>query len=61
MHFFRHRTPDQMLVTAAPWSSPWLPEGYGQDFWKAALDATTAGAARLDRSRPVVVYCWDGL
>jgi hypothetical protein len=34
--FFRHRTPDQMLVTAAPWSSPWLPEGYGQDFWKAA-------------------------
>jgi rhodanese-related sulfurtransferase len=24
------------------------------------LDATTA-AARLDRSRPVVVYCWDGL
>jgi hypothetical protein len=27
---------DQMLVTAAPWSSPWLPEGYGQDFWKAA-------------------------
>jgi rhodanese-related sulfurtransferase len=25
------------------------------------LDATTTGAARLDRSRPVVVYCWDGL
>jgi rhodanese-related sulfurtransferase len=24
------------------------------------LDASTA-AARLDRSRPVVVYCWDGL
>jgi rhodanese-related sulfurtransferase len=24
------------------------------------LDVTTA-AARLDRSRPVVVYCWDGL
>jgi hypothetical protein len=34
--FFRHRTPDQMLVTAAPWSSPWLPEGYRQDYWKAA-------------------------
>jgi hypothetical protein len=34
--FFPHRTPDQMLVTAAPWNSPWLPEGYGQDFWKAA-------------------------
>jgi rhodanese-related sulfurtransferase len=24
------------------------------------LDATTA-AARLDPTRPVVVYCWDGL
>jgi rhodanese-related sulfurtransferase len=23
------------------------------------LDATTA--TRLDRSRPVIVYCWDGL
>jgi rhodanese-related sulfurtransferase len=23
------------------------------------LDATTA--AQLDRSRPVIVYCWDGL
>ena len=23
------------------------------------LDATTT--ARLDRSRPVIVYCWDGL
>jgi rhodanese-related sulfurtransferase len=23
------------------------------------LEATTA--ARLDRSRPVIVYCWDGL
>jgi transposase len=34
--FFRHRTPDQMLATAAPWSSPWLPEGYGQNYWKAA-------------------------
>jgi hypothetical protein len=34
--FFRHRTPAQMLATAAPESSPWLPEGYGQDFWKAA-------------------------
>jgi hypothetical protein len=33
---FRPRTPDQMLVTAAPWSSPWLPEGYGQDSKKAA-------------------------
>lgn len=34
--FFRHRSADQMLATAAPWSSPWLPEGYGQDFLEAA-------------------------
>jgi transposase len=34
--FFRHRTPDQMLATAAPWSSPWLPQSYGQDFDEAA-------------------------
>ncbi len=34
--FFRERTSAQLLATAAPWSSPWLPEGYGQDFWEAA-------------------------
>jgi transposase len=34
--FFRHRTPDQMLAAAAPRSSPWLPESYGQDFEQAA-------------------------
>lgn len=34
--FFRQRTPTQMLTTTAPWSCPWLPDGYGQDFWKAA-------------------------
>lgn len=34
--YFRHHTPDQMLTTAAPWSSPWLPESYGQDFEQAA-------------------------
>jgi transposase len=30
--FFRHHSPDQMLATAAPWSSPWLPESYEQQF-----------------------------
>ena len=35
--FFRHRTPDQMLVTAGPWNSPWLPEGYGQDFLESCF------------------------
>lgn len=29
--FFRTRTPQQNLATTAPWTSPWLPEGYGQD------------------------------
>ena len=30
--FFRSRTPAQMLATAAPWSSPWLPPSYAQKF-----------------------------
>jgi transposase len=34
--FFRNRTTDQNLITAAPWTSPWLPEGYGQDFRQGA-------------------------
>jgi transposase len=34
--FFRARSPDQMLDTAAPWTSPWLPPRYEQDFWNAA-------------------------
>lgn len=34
--FFRNRTCEQNLTTAAPWTSPWLPQGYGQDFWPAA-------------------------
>jgi transposase len=37
MHaFFRGRTTTQMLATAAPHSSPWLPEGYMQNFREAA-------------------------
>ncbi|XVV11936.1 IS630 family transposase [Actinoplanes sp. CA-131856] len=34
--FFQHRTDAQNLTTAAPWTSPWLPPGYGQDFWPGA-------------------------
>jgi transposase len=34
--FFRQRSPAQMLATAAPHSSPWLPEGYGQNIRQAA-------------------------
>jgi hypothetical protein len=34
--FFRERTPQQMLTTAAPHSSPWLPDGYVQHPRQAA-------------------------
>jgi hypothetical protein len=34
--FFRQRTTAQMLATAAPHSSPWVPEGYVQHFRQAA-------------------------
>jgi transposase len=34
--FFRARSPTQLLATAAPSSSPWLPEGYAQNFQEAA-------------------------
>jgi transposase len=33
--FFRNRSPGQMLATATPWTSPWLPPGYEQNFWNA--------------------------
>jgi transposase len=34
--FFRHRSPTQMLTTAAPWASPWLPRNYAQNFRSSA-------------------------
>jgi hypothetical protein len=34
--FFHDRTDAQNLATAAPHSSPWLPEGYMQNFRQAA-------------------------
>ena len=34
--FFRNRTPTQMLATAAPWTSPWLPDRYKQDLRQPA-------------------------
>jgi transposase len=34
--YFRNRSPGQMLDLAAPWTSPWLPPGYEQNFWNAA-------------------------
>jgi transposase len=45
--FFRQRTPAQMLATAAPHSSPWLPADYVQNFWSPALAGpSTATAVR---------------
>ena len=41
--FFCARSPDQMLATAAPWTSPWLPPGYEQNFWNAALGIEVKG------------------
>jgi transposase len=34
--FFGARSPAQMLATAAPGASPWFPDSYRQNFWKAA-------------------------
>jgi transposase len=34
--FFRQRSPTDILATAAPHSSPWLPTGYMQNFRQAA-------------------------
>jgi hypothetical protein len=34
--FFRQRSPTQMLTTAAPWASPWLPKSYAQNFRSSA-------------------------
>jgi transposase len=34
--FFRQRSPAQLLATAAPHSSPWLPDSYGQNLREAA-------------------------
>ena len=34
--FFRQRSPTQMLATAAPHSSPWLQDRYGQNLREAA-------------------------
>ena len=35
--YFRARSPARMLATASPFNTAWLPPGYGQKLWKAAL------------------------
>ena len=48
--FFRQRSPAQVLATAAPHSSPWLPEGYVQNFSQARY-ATVELGSRAAASR----------
>jgi transposase len=48
--FFRARSPDQMLAAAAPWTSPWLPAGYEQNFWNAALENSRREIQRCGRA-----------
>jgi len=68
--FFRNRSPDQMLATAAPWTSPWLPAGYEQNFWNGAFrlcaviqlaracgPLSNGGRRCLMASRQVVCLC----
>jgi hypothetical protein len=64
--FFRARSPDEMLDTAAPWTSPWLPPGYEQNLWNAAFRdgwATTLRYALLllIRRGSVGVIIWTVL
>ena len=44
--FFRARSPDEMLDTAAAWTSPWLPPGYEQNFWNAAFSTWLASVIK---------------
>jgi rhodanese-related sulfurtransferase len=45
------------VLPAAEYADEHLPDAINLPLKQ--LDATSA--ARLDRSRPVIVYCWDGL
>ncbi len=48
--FCRSRSPDKMLATAAPWTSPWLPPGYQQNFWNTALAWAFRSSKLLERA-----------
>ncbi|MGY0235898.1 DUF6308 family protein [Longispora urticae] len=43
--FFRNHTPAQMLAATVPWTSPRLPEGYGQDFPRRLADEAASWPA----------------
>jgi hypothetical protein len=51
--FFRQRAPGQMLTTAAPQSSPWLPRSYAQNLRESALAVPADAATALDGPDPV--------
>jgi hypothetical protein len=47
--FFRNRSPDQMLATAAPWTSPWLPPGLRAELLECRFSRSTSGACARRR------------
>lgn len=49
--FFRARSPDEMLATAVPWTSPWLPQGYEQNFRNAAVVQSVTRDGQRSRGR----------
>jgi hypothetical protein len=53
---FRNRSTGQLLATAAPWTSPWLPPGYEQNFWNAALSYQH----HVPITRQYVIICFIG-
>ena len=55
--FFGRRTPEQMLATAAPWTSPWLPRSYAQNFREPAWISSTINGTVMIR-RPSTDLAW---
>ena len=49
--FFRARSPDEMLDTAAPWTSPWLPPGYEQNLLECRFRRVPRITGRDNRTR----------
>ena len=48
--FSRNRSPSQIPVTAAPWTSLWLPAGYEQNIWNAAASIMALPVVRVHAS-----------
>jgi hypothetical protein len=56
--FFRRRTPEQMLATAAPWTSPWLPRSCALDMDAAPLPPSKTGFRSAILYRRATVGRW---